>query len=421
MEVVPSTKKPTSSKRVHVEVCLGRGSKRKRTTVVDAVTTHLQKYRGFLHNGRLDISRDSDLSAMVQSVNICLPEGSSTVSLWEADFKFHTFRLIEGSGDSNDDVEEDEDEDDEGGDRQDTHDIWNLPSKEFHPLWDSLKLEPKVKENLLRFCFTSMLFAEKKVDPYIVSCNRVVLLYGPPGTGKTTLCKALAQKLSIRLSKTFPKAIFMEINAHSLFSKWFSESGKLVMKLFDKVHAMVEVKDQLVFVLIDEVESLATVRQQGSAEPSDAIRAVNALLTQLDRLKIYENVVILATSNITGAIDIAFLDRADIKQYIGLPGEQARLEILRSCLVELERRGVLGDDSKGSNDNTLRFLLERLSKQSKGLSGRTLRKLPFKCHAYFGGDEDTVSMVDFMKDMEKTIAMEFEERKRLSAQGEGAN
>eukprot|EP00954_Amorphochlora_amoebiformis_P013476 1058607-Amorphochlora_amoeboformis.AAC.1 len=98
---------------------------------------------------------------------------------------------------------------------------------------------------------------------------------------------ALAQKLSIRLSKTFPKAIFMEINAHSLFSKWFSESGKLVMKLFDKVHAMVEVKDQLVFVLIDEVESLATVRQQGSAEPSDAIRAVNALLTQLDRLKIY--------------------------------------------------------------------------------------------------------------------------------------
>lgn len=49
------------------------------------------------------------------------------------------------------------------------------------------------------------------------------------------------------------------------------------------------------------------------SEPSDAIRAVNALLTQLDALQRYSNVMVLTTSNITQAIDVAFLDRADIK------------------------------------------------------------------------------------------------------------
>jgi len=52
------------------------------------------------------------------------------------------------------------------------------------------------------------------------------------GTGKTSLCKALAQKVSIRLSDRFDYAQLVEINSHSLFSKWFSESGKLVQKMY---------------------------------------------------------------------------------------------------------------------------------------------------------------------------------------------
>ena len=50
---------------------------------------------------------------------------------------------------------------------------------------------------------------------------------------------------------------------------------------------------------------------------------------------------VLTTSNITEAIDLAFVDRADIKAYIGPPSLRARYEMLASCLTELSRAGIL--------------------------------------------------------------------------------
>ena len=52
----------------------------------------------------------------------------------------------------------------------------------------------------------------------------------------------------------------IEVNAHSLFSKWFSESGKLVAALFARIREALDEESTLVFVLVDEVRVLDTLK-----------------------------------------------------------------------------------------------------------------------------------------------------------------
>lgn len=215
------------------------------------------------------------------------------------------------------------------------------------------------------------------------------------GTGKTSLCKALAHKLALR--GYFRQTIMVEVNASALFSKYFSESGKLVFGLFARIRELTTDPECLVCVLIDEVESLAAARSAAlnGLEPSDSIRVVNALLTQLDRLKSCANVLVMTTSNITEAIDGAFVDRADVKLFVGPPDLAARYAILQSCVAELLRAQLLqpsfealplallaqfDDPAALATDASLSLVLsERLraaAAAADGASGRLLRKLP---------------------------------------------
>ena len=107
------------------------------------------------------------------------------------------------------------------------------------------------------------------------------------GTGKTSLCQALAQQLAIRLGSQFPSCKLVKVDAQSVFSKWFSESGKMVIKLFASIETMLDEDEHtFVCVLIDEIESLAGTRQHtpGANEPKDALRVMDSRSLKMRRL-----------------------------------------------------------------------------------------------------------------------------------------
>ena len=410
----------------HVEIAMHPSCATPTSTVREKWKEFLQKLTSsslLLHDGRqVDLSvLPEDLRKPCCSVSIIDDDSDepAVIVLGKTRFAIHAF-VLSDEGMTTEEIET-------SGDDEWTQgcDSLPLPHRSLDGLWDNLIYDSHVKQNLLHYAQSAMLFSEKSVSSHVVHWNRIQLLYGAAGTGKTSLCKALAHKLAIRLEHRFPRATLLEIHSHSLFSKWFSTSGKLVSTLFQMVRDMLlDDPKTFICVLIDEVESLAATRgTSNGGDPSDAMRAVNSLLTSLDRLRSFDNVLILATTNLTGSVDAAFVDRVDLKIHIGMPILKARYKILQSCLQELIRVGIIQHSSEykitryesleDSDCDEITGMLLACAKQANGLSGRTLRKLPLQAHARFLPGVKDSSAIVFLRALSSAIQSEQMSRNQM--------
>lgn len=186
-----------------------------------------------------------------------------------------------------------------------------------------------------------------------------------------------------------------------------------------------------------QVETVCSSREaalaRGSNEPGDAVRVVNAFLTEIDRLKAYPNILLIATSNITSALDAAFQDRCDLRIHVGLPSAEGRFHILCSALAELMRAGVVGPPVhlpprlellQHSPQQAAQALLRLVELSGLGagggLSGRALRKLPLQAHALMGGARPPpVPLGEFLRAMAGVLEAQAEEDATGAGQMQG--
>lgn len=253
-----------------------------------------------------------------------------------------------------------------GHDQKGILDVRPLSDSEFDGIWESLFLPAGLKDRLLAQAVLNFT-ARPTLQRAFLPIHGIILLVGLPGTGKTSLARGLASRTAASLGCAMT---FIEVDPHALASASLGKSQQAVTHLLGSVIGESANAGPCI-VLLDEVETLAADRRKMSmdANPIDVHRATDAVLTQLDQLAAQnDQLLFIATSNFAGAIDDAFLSRADLVITVDLPSPEACKAILLDTLDRIAQAYPKVAQLKSH------ALIDQAATHAAGLDGRRIRK-----------------------------------------------
>jgi len=191
-----------------------------------------------------------------------------------------------------------------------------------------------------------------------------ILLYGPPGCGKTLIGKATAYNVTQEYRERTGRDVkehFMYISGPKILNMWLGESERQVREIFSVAREKAK-EGHLVFIFIDEAESLLRTRSSGRwLNISNTI--VPQFCAEMDGLVGLENVVVILTSNRPDYIDPAILrpERIDRKVKVVRPDKRSARDIFKIYLEEIPLDLTLIKESKGNVCVALDTLLDSIT------------------------------------------------------------